>query len=72
MKIIINKSESEFINNMLTWKINKADELITSLSMTILECRGRKGNLKRRERLQTRYVHKFKLEKLFKKLNLIK
>jgi len=70
MKIIINKSESELINNMLIWKIKKNDDLITLLARNILECRGRKGNLKRRESLQVRYVNKFKLEKLLKKLNI--
>ncbi len=70
MKIIINKSESEFLKKILLWKIEKMDELITMLHRTISNNRGKKGNSKRRERLQMRYVNKFKLEKLLKKLNI--
>ena len=70
MKIIINKSESELIKNIISWKIEKMDELITMLHKTISDHRGKKGNAKRRERLQIRYVNKFKLEKLLKKLNI--
>ena len=69
MKIIINKSDNELIKNILSRKIEKMDELITMLHRTISDHRGKKGNSKRRERLQMRYVNKFKLEKLLKKLN---